>query len=378
MFTLLDSSLQNNSLITAIADIFESTEPLIIKNYQLIPYNVKFQSPWKTASSTFFFRQGLLLKLLINDSFFSIGECAPMVEIGTESLAQAQYFLDKQLPVIIGKPISLNMLTSDMDQFPACRFALETALLSLLAQQKKKNIAHLLSANKINPEYSHKIKINAMIGELNSNTITKAKQAEKRGFKCLKIKVGRNTIDHEARMLEHLFHQLSASTLIRLDANKSWTLKESQWFLNFLQAYKHQIDSIEEPLKKFARNIYQELQNSTKINLALDESFSINSHELLNNTNQSSSFKQYPVKQLVLKPMAQGGVISTLHLARQAQRANINTVITSSIETAHGLWPISYLCAAINNNQFHGLATASWLEDTLIEPPEIINGSITL
>ena len=76
--------------------------------------------------------------------------------------------------------------------------------------------------------------------------------------------------------------------------------------------------------------------------------------------------------------MAQGGIINTLHLARQAQQSKIKTVITSSIETAYGLWPIVYLCAAINNQQFHGLATASWLENTLIEPPEIKHGIITL
>ena len=295
-----------------------------------------------------------------------------MVEIGTESLAQAQQFLDDKLPSLLGKPINLNLL-SDMSLFPACRFALETALMSIIAQHKKTDIVSLLSNEKsINNETDKQIYVNAMLGGLNNDLLSHAQQAESQGFKCLKIKVGLNEIKTEAKALAHLFQQLSPTTLIRLDANKSWTIKETEWLLNFLKPYESQIDSIEEPLKNYDQTVYQDLQNKTTIALALDESFSSNRRELTN------SIDQYPVKQLILKPMAQGGIINTLHLARQAQKSKIKTVITSSIETAYGIWPIVHLCAAINNKQFHGLATSAWLEDTLIEPPEINHGIITL
>ena len=337
-----------------------------------MPYNIKFKTPWHSAASKLFFRQGFLLKLIINESLSAVGECAPMVEIGTESLAQAQQFLDDKLPSLLGKPINLNLL-SDMSLFPACRFALETALMSIIAQHKKTDIVSLLSNEKsINNETDKQIYVNAMLGGLNNDLLSHAQQAESQGFKCLKIKVGLNEIKTEAKTLAHLFQHLSPTTLIRLDANKSWTIKETQWLLNFLKPYESQIDSIEEPLKNYDQTVYQDLQNKTTIALALDESFSSNRRELTN------SIDQYPVKQLILKPMAQGGIINTLHLARQAQKSKIKTVITSSIETAYGIWPIVHLCAAINNKQFHGLATSAWLEDTLIKPPEINHGIITL
>jgi len=344
-------------------NILTSDPPLIIERYQLMPYNVRLKTPWQTAAATLFFRQGLLVKLSINESLFAIGECAPMEEIGTESLAQAQQFLDKKLSSISGKAIDLQLL-SDMDLFPACRFALETAFLSLMAQHKRTNITHLLNPEKSNT--GSEVKVNAMLGGLNKDLLLLATQAEAQGFKCLKIKAGLNTIKHEAEILKHLLQQISPSTLIRLDANKSWSCKETEWLLNFLKPYENQIDSIEEPLKIFDQIAYQYLQNMTNINLALDESVTL------------SSINKLPVKQLVLKPMAWGGIIKPFKLARQAQQSKIKTVITSSIETAHGLWPIVHLCAAINNEQFHGLATAAWLEDTLTEPPEINHGIITV
>ncbi|MCK5649717.1 MAG: hypothetical protein KAI22_12650, partial [Gammaproteobacteria bacterium] len=253
---------------TSRVEIPDSTQKyhLIINHYQLIPYKIKLNTPWHTASAKLFFRQGLLVKLIINESLFAIGECAPMVETGTESLQQAQQFLDKKLPSLLGKKISINSL-SDMESFPACRFALETALLSLLAQQTQKNIACLL-----NPENSSaaktQIKVNAMLGSLNNDLLSHAKQAESQGFKCLKIKVGLNKINSEANALTYLLQQLSPATLIRLDANKSWTINETEWLLNFLKPYESQIDSIEEPLSHFDQAAYQYLQSNTKINLA--------------------------------------------------------------------------------------------------------------
>ncbi len=335
-----------------------------ITDFQIIPYKVRLKTPWQTAHSQLLFRQGFLVKLIINDSLSAIGECAPMEAIGTESLIEAQLFLEKKLPEMLGQTAIIDSL-DDTDLHPACRFALETAILSLQAQEKKQSIASLL-----NPEFSKKINVNTILGQLNKNIISNARQAEVEGFKCLKIKLGSGSIKTEAHILEELIKHIEPSTTIRLDANKSWSVTETQWLLNFLKPYKNEIDNIEEPLKHFASSDYKALQEHTDISLALDESFC--------SLKFTQAPEQYPVNTLVLKPMAQGGILNTLRLARLAERAKIKTVITSSIETAYGLWPIAHLCAAINNGQFHGIATANWLEDTLTEPPGINHGIITL
>lgn len=354
---------------------------LIIQHCAITPYKIKLKKPLHTASSSLYFREGLLIKLTANvlstntlttnsistsSAYSAIGECAPMIEIGTESLLQAQQFLEKKSASITGQHLSAELL-SDMDKFPACRFALESALLSLIAQHSHKNIAGLLNSELLNSEVTPKIKVNTMLGALNSDTLVQVKQAETNGFNCIKIKLGLNSIETEAQQLKDLLETILPSTLMRLDANKSWTLEQSEWLLNFLKPYERQIDGIEEPLKVFDNTAYQYLQSNTAIALALDESFS-----------SSDSLNTYPVKRLILKPMAQGGLLNTLERVRQAQQLNIETIVTSSIESGYGLWAISYLCAAINNQQYHGIATASWLEETLIKPPEITHGIITL
>lgn len=359
----------NRKLCSLESHLFEALKDFSIEDYQLILYKIKLNMPWQTSSSRLLFRQGLLVNLITNTSFSATGECAPMAEIGTESLEQAHTILEKKLASCQGKPITAELL-SEMDSFPASRFALESALLSLLEKHTSQTIAQIL-----NPQYSHTIKTNTMLGSLDDKLLCRAKQAELNGFSCLKIKFGLGDIETEAKALIPVLKQLSSTTQIRIDANKSWTYEQTKWLLDYLKFMLktriNQIDSIEEPLLDFNLKHYKSLQDSTNIALALDESFS-----------EKIDLKRFPVRRLVLKPTVQGGIIKTWQLARQAKQFNIETIITSSIETGYGLWPITYLCAALNasikKEQFHGLATASWLEQTLITPPEIKHGVITI
>lgn len=355
----------NNDWHSLEKSLLNSDNELILDSFELIPYKIKLTTPLHSATSSLYFREGLLIKLDTNKACCAIGECAPMTSIGTESLLQAQQFLQHKLPTLTGKPLNSAIL-SDMNSFPACRFALESALLSLLAQQNNTSIALLLN-KELDKAHIPAIKVNTMLGALDDNTIARVKQAESEGFHCIKIKLGINPLDLEAQQLKELLRQSSAASSIRLDANKSWTLEQTKWLLDFLQPVAAKIDCLEEPLAHFNKAEYQALQKHTEINLALDESFARN-----------AALHNFPVRRLVIKPMAQGGLTHSLILVRQAQQQNIETIITSSIESGYGLWAISQLCAAVNNQQYHGIATASWLEQSLIKPPEITHGSITL
>ncbi len=349
--------------------------PFILQEYQLTPYKIKLKQPWQSAAATLSYRQGILVHIIVkmkaseltlnsSDRISATGECAPMPEMGTELQADAQFILAQKLSSYHNKIIDEHWL-DELEAYPASCFALEMALLSIISSTQNKNIAALF-----NPDYAHRIKVNAICGAINSNLIKHIKQAESDGFKCIKIKTGLGNIQQEAELLLAILQQLCESTKIRLDCNKSWSVKQTRWFLNFLHknasAYIKQIDSLEEPLAFYDPLEYSRLQKLSSIHLALDESIDL-----------TTSFKDYPVPRIVLKPTALGGMIKTWNIALKAQAAGLEVVLTSSIETGYGLWFVCFLSAALNNNQYHGLATAQWLEDTLIEAPKIHHGTIT-
>ena len=179
-----------SSIDTLMDDFFDKN--FTITDYQLMPYNLRLKTPWKTSSSSLSYRQGLLVKLTgslpNSSSFYSIGECAPMPEIGTETLAQAQNFLYKKLPALKNSLFNKQLLSA-MKHFPACRFALESALLQFMSSLYNKSIAQLL-----NPQCALKVKTNSMIGPLDVSVISRAEQAQLQGFKCIKIKLGMGDI----------------------------------------------------------------------------------------------------------------------------------------------------------------------------------------
>ncbi len=336
-----------------------------LDNYQLHPYIIKLTQPWNTASHSIHYRQGLILKLSTTQGNVAYGDCAPLNAIGTETISKAQLQLTKTVDTVKSIPINESWLETLAD-YPASRFALETAILSLICQYREQNLAQLL-----NPDASKNILVNAMSGNINKQNLENITSLEKQGFQCLKFKLGIQAVEKEALQLKTLLIRLKPETRIRLDCNKSWTLSQSQWFLDFinseLKSYIQQIDSIEEPLREFNTHNYRLLQKQTSISLALDESLS-----------KFTDLKQLPVRRIVLKPTLIGGIIKSWQLAQIAQSCGIEVVITSTIETAYGLWPVSYLAAALNNGLHHGLATAHWLEDTLIKAPEIKHGRISL
>ena len=336
-----------------------------LEHYQLQPYKIKLTQPWNTASDSIHYRHGFILKLMTAQGLMAYGDCAPLATMGTETIAEAQLQLTKTLDTVKDIPIDESWLDK-LAHYPASRFALETAILSLISLHRKQNLAQLL-----NPDASNNILVNAMLGDINKQNSKDITHIEKQGFQCLKFKLGIHPLEQEARQLKTLLSWLKPDTRIRLDCNKSWKLAQSQWFLNFinseLKAYIQRIDSIEEPLREFYIQNYRLLQQQTPISLALDESL-----------NMFTDLKSLPVRRIILKPTLIGGIIKSWELAQLAQSRGIEVVITSAIETAYGLWPINYLAAAVNNGLHHGLATAHWLEDTLITAPEIKHGRITL
>ena len=355
----MSGAITMNSIQTRLDEFF--LQKNIITDYQLQPYNIKLNTPWKSASSCLHYRQGLLIHLTINGSTTAIGECAPIPEAGTETLAQAQNFFFHKLKQYKDRIWDETLLT-EMELLPACHFSLESILLSFIADQQKTNIAHLF-----NPHAAQSIKANTMLGVLDKDTLLKVKQAEQQGFSCIKFKLACDDYKTEIHQLLNLLKHIQTDTIIRLDANKSWSFEQTLWILNELQPYQNQIDSIEEPLLKYDHESYQILQQKTSIQLALDESFS-----------SIVDLKQYPLQRLILKPTVQGGIINTLKLATSAAQYKIEIIITSSIETGYGLDIISQCCAALNNDHYHGIATANWLDDTLIPSPVVQQGQVII
>jgi len=107
--------------------------------------------------------------------------------------------------------------------------------------------------------------------------------------------------------------------------------------------------------------------------LALDES--------LTEVDLDKLWQRPPVKRLTIKPMVQGGLLPGLKLAQKAYKAGMDVIVTTTIDSAVGVWAATHLAAALGKKGeglAHGLATSEWLVKDVARPPVIQQGIITL
>ena len=305
-------------------------------------------------------RQGWIIEVCFNGKK-AYGECAPWPDIGCEPMSLASGALDALAGMEFVSPAPLwRHLNSLQNAHPAVYCGIETALLDLAAQNQEKPLRYLL-----HPQAVDSIRCNDFGGAL-------CPASSLPDSRLIKFKVGLLPLAEELTCLSRLCRKLPANSRIRLDANGRWNIDQAFDFLQQLQGLP--IEALEEPAANITLEEWAELQNSTSIRLAMDESITRFPITRLLDCRE--------IQRLVLKPMAQGGLRRCIELAGMFSRAGKQVIITSSMESAIGIWATAQLTAAVEGitreNLYHGLATSDWLAENLAQPPKINHQSLIL
>lgn len=331
---------------------------------QLARYALPLKHRWATARGVWTHRQGWLLRLVTSDGRKGYGDCAPLPEAGTEDLAISQTWLRATTRDLSGlSPEQALQKLPAATETPAARCALETALVDLVAQAMDRPLANWLSAGA-----KTEICVNASLGKLGYDTMQRVGQAVSQDYRVLKVKVGLSPPADECAQLRRLARELPPGTRLRLDANGGWT--ESQATQAIEDLCDLPIESLEEPLGNPDHRTLERLQALSPWSLAMDESLTRwPIDELLNDP---------PVRRLVLKPTVLGGLLPTIDLATRAMGAGLEYVVTSSVDSAAGLWATVHLAAALGGDGVHGLATSHWLSEDVGQAPPIAKARIAI
>ncbi|WP_462330561.1 o-succinylbenzoate synthase [Thiohalocapsa halophila] len=328
----------------------------------LHPYRLPLRRPWRTARGVLHERAGWLVRAAC-DGAVGCGDCAPLPEAGTETAAAAvqrlQHWCGRAGDGIAGL---LAALEAEPGAAPAADCALETALLDLSARRNGLPLRRLLE-----PKALTRPAVNAMLGAAATLDDARVEAALAAGFRVLKLKLGTAALDQELRRIQAAARLLPAGVTLRLDANGAWDAATAASGIARLAGLP--IDCLEEPLAVPDDHALGRLQDAAPFSLALDES-------LTGRVDLDPCC--LPVRRLVLKPAAVGGLRRALRLAARARAAGREVVVTGLVESAAGLWATAHLAAATGSELAHGLATADWLTADLGAPPVIAHGRLDL
>jgi len=335
-----------------------------LQKVRIQPYCLPLRQAWCSASGSFDVRRGFLVTVEDVAGRQGYGDCAPLA--GTENEAPAKGWLSKQKTALAGlqTDAALNKLPAPDHCPPAARCGLETALLDLISRQHQLPLYRWLE-----PNASASVKVNVNLGSLDTETNTRLAAAA--GFSVVKLKVGLLPVSQDIDNLQKLADALPDGISLRLDANQAWNKAQARSFIAGIANLP--VECLEEPLHDPGLKELEQLQKLAPFPLALDES--------LTQLPQADILSQKPVTRLVLKPMLLGGLQIALTLGQKAHRAGLESLVTTTVDSAVGCWAAVHLAAALNpgsHDMSHGLATSSWLSRDIAPPPAIRDGRIIL
>jgi L-alanine-DL-glutamate epimerase-like enolase superfamily enzyme len=191
-------------------------------------------------------REGLLVELTCDEGRIGQGEATPYPGFSADDIAACERALgpalarlgsmdlDRDLELDVGRASVASVLSAalaplDLASVPAARFALETALLDLLAQRRGASIASIFRRDPLPAA----IPVNGLLIATPDadDLIRRARALVDRGISALKIKLRSPDASAFARdlaALSSLRRELPPPFEIRFDANGAWTLDEAR------------------------------------------------------------------------------------------------------------------------------------------------------
>jgi len=324
-------------------------------------YRLPFLHSFSTAHNVMTTREGIIVQVTTSregEGISGFGEIAPLPTFAGGSLADAHALLPVLAARLRHKTLreALDLLYATKATSTLC--GLEIALLDALGKAEGCTVSTLLSPAGSVPRAA--VPVNAVIGaRATQAAVAAARDANKNGFVCVKLKVGLGLSAHaEVERVAAVRDAAGPAMQLRLDANEAWQFEEASAILSRCVLYD--IQYVEQPLK--ARDLagMRALRQAIPIPLAADEA-------VYNLESAYTVLASEAADILVIKPQLAGGLHIAQQMIQAATERGIGSVITSTLEAGIGLAAGLHLAAATPAVTLAcGLATLELLVDDLL------------
>jgi len=302
------------------------------------------------------------------DGRIGIGECSLIPGLSPESAPRAKLELKKLAASGTLDPKAMSL------QYPAVRFAAETALIDLLNEGDRTLFPGPFTEGKPVP-------INGLIwmGDTES-MVAQAADLLERGFDTLKLKVGALDFEKEWECLQAIRAIAPADKVtLRLDANGGLDDEDIAVTLRKIERLAaFDIHSMEQPVRPGQWKKMQSVCADSAIPIALDEEL-IGVHDTTLRRNMMHVIQPAYV---ILKPSLIGGLVEANHWIDLAEEVGAQWWATSALESNIGLNAIAQWAADATLEAPdpipQGLGTGSLFTDNVPSPLVVENGTLRM
>ena len=321
--------------------------------------------PLTVGGENLYQRDCVFLFLTTSEGSVGIGELCPLPGLHKETLGDSVRQLVGLKDNIVGSGLAgvldFDFLSRDIlpgDLYPCVRLAIEIALFDLF-------VKHNDDADIIN---GGTVPLCGLVWADQRNVLDEVRTLVGNGCRCIKVKVGRQSIEKDIEVIERLRGLVGGRAELRLDANRMFDFETAFMFCD--KVGEEGIEYIEEPLKN--PDDYPHFCRYCDMPVALDETL-VNSEYL-------SLYETVGVGAFVLKPSVLGGLRRTADMVNIAKKRNIKPVISCAFESGYSLLMYSVFAAYLGLGDIAiGLDTAKWFGyDILKEPMPVESGMINI
>ena len=268
-----------------------------------------------------------------------LGEAATLPPVTTETPEEVQ----RLVPVLeaalksLRAPWAVDALTALLDEHladhPVLRAGIETAWLDAFAKHEGRSVAHLIagSTNWLERDFETDVTIPiaspARMGELAAEWVS-------RGFKSLKVKVGR--AHHEDLEALRAIIASAPSARLRLDANAVMSATQALHFIEDVRLLGGDLELFEQPCRADDWQGMAEVTKHAGIPVLADESCkTVADVDRIAERRAASGVN--------LKLVKHGGVLASLAVARRAREHGMLLMAGAMVETRLGLTAMLHL-----------------------------------
>ena len=350
-------------------------------------FSLRLDSPLSTARAEILDREGVILRLDPNDDPVpgtGIGEATPLPG-WTESLEECRTALDRAeregiepamaeledapaAPAPAFPAPAFPAPAFPAPASPAARHGLSLARLDAEARAEEEPLAGCLAAERDLPEPAERVTVNATIGDGGPEDGAKtARRAVDDGHRAVKVKIGARPLDVDLECVRAIRRAVGPAIEIRADANGGWDRGTARRALDALADLD--VAYVEQPLPANDLPGLARLREESRVAIAADES--LTEHGL------DAVLDAEAADLVVLKPMVLGGPDRALDAAMRAREANVEPVVTTTVDAVVARTAAVHVAAAIPDVRACGLATGGLLaEDLAPDPCPVDDGHI--
>ncbi|PFA16668.1 dipeptide epimerase [Bacillus cereus] len=180
-----------------------------------------------------------------------------------------------------------------------------------------------------------------------------AKQHVEKGFRTLKIKVGKSaSLDLER--IEAIRNSIPKDITLRLDANQGWSAKEAVTIIREMENRKLNIEFIEQPVHAKDWEGMKYVKDHVQTPIMADESIFSPQDALKLVQGQYADL-------LNIKLMKCGGIREAWKIADIAEAAGVKCMVGSMMESSLSVTAIAHVAAAHPNIHYFDLDAPLWL-----------------